>query len=128
MRLAGLRRGHAPRLIGLDKTAADHRNGHHSGHDRICWRCWLRAALGRTPKTVRPTGCTEACSEMHTYSWPCEASRDTGTALLGTLLLGLVLTSLLGLAFLAGEQRRCDSLREQGSALVERYCGTEAGR
>lgn len=39
---------------------------------------------------------------------------------------GLALASLLLLAFLAGEERRCQSLREQGSALVERYC--EAGR
>jgi hypothetical protein len=72
--------------------------------------------------------------------WPCPTarlalaakpdsppSRDTGSALLATLLLGLLLTGLLSLAFLAGEQRRCESLREQGSALVERYCGTEAG-
>jgi hypothetical protein len=52
---------------------------------------------------------------------------DAGSALLAALLLGLVLTALLSLAFLAGEHRRCDALREQGSALVERYCGTEAG-
>jgi hypothetical protein len=53
---------------------------------------------------------------------------DTGAALLPTLLLGLILTSLLALAFLAGDQRRCDHLRADGSPLVERYCGTEAGR
>jgi rRNA maturation protein Nop10 len=52
---------------------------------------------------------------------------DAGSVLLVTLLLGLLVAGLLSLAFLAGEQRRCDALREQGSALVERYCGTEAG-
>jgi hypothetical protein len=51
---------------------------------------------------------------------------DTGSALLATVLLGLLVAGLVG-AFLLGEQRRCDALREQGSALVERYCGTEAG-
>lgn len=24
----------------------DHRNGHHTGPDRVCWRCWL---VLRTP-------------------------------------------------------------------------------
>ncbi len=52
---------------------------------------------------------------------------DSGAALLPGLLLGLILTALLALAFLAGESRRCEHLREQGSALVERYCGTESG-
>lgn len=56
------------------------------------------------------------------------ANREAGSAAVSALCLGLVLSGLLTLAFLAGEQRRCDALREQGSALVERYCGTEAGR
>jgi hypothetical protein len=51
---------------------------------------------------------------------------DAGSALLAAVLLGLLVAGLVG-AFLLGEARRCDSLREQGSALVERYCGTEAG-
>jgi transglutaminase-like putative cysteine protease len=51
---------------------------------------------------------------------------DAGSVLLATVLLGLLVTGLVG-AFLLGEQRRCESLRETGSALVERYCGTEAG-
>lgn len=36
-------------------TAIDHRNGHHTGRDRSCWRCTARALLGRTPKPQRPT-------------------------------------------------------------------------
>lgn len=39
---------------------------------------------------------------------------------------GLALAAAMLAAFLAGEERRCQSLREQGSVLVQRYC--EAGR
>jgi hypothetical protein len=58
---------------------------------------------------------------------PTAPRPDAGSTLLASVLLGLLVAGLVG-AFLLGEQRRCDSLREQGSALVERYCGTEAGR
>lgn len=36
-------------------TLIDHRNGHHTGHDRACVRCWLRVSLRRTPKSTAPT-------------------------------------------------------------------------
>ncbi|MCU1592444.1 MAG: hypothetical protein JWP11_3700 [Frankiales bacterium] len=35
-------------------TLTDHRNGHHSGHDRSCVRCRLRSLLGRTPSPTPP--------------------------------------------------------------------------
>lgn len=32
----------------------DHRNGHHRALDKHCLVCWVRAALRRTPKPVKP--------------------------------------------------------------------------
>lgn len=39
---------------------------------------WLRRRAGLPPKEAQ--GCTEACSETHTYSWPCEALGEFGRA------------------------------------------------
>jgi hypothetical protein len=63
-------------------------------------------------------------AERRSTAKPDPPPSDRGSALVVTFLLGVIVTALVG-AFLLGEQRRCDSLREQGSALVERYCGEE---
>jgi hypothetical protein len=101
-------------------TASDHAE---SAVD--CWHCEEIAQVA--VQALLDRGLLPDTGQEPTPAKPDPRSRDAGSALLATVLLGLLVTGLVG-AFLAGEQRRCEALREQGSALVERYCGTEAGR
>jgi hypothetical protein len=86
----------------------------------VDWRCLgtTRDGHPRHPLYVRGD------QPLVSFAKPDSRPSDRGSALVATFLLGVIVTALVG-AFLLGEARRCESLREQDSALVERYCGEE---